>query len=220
MSTSTTHLVYERLRAELLSGRHPPDARLKIGELGAAFAVSIGAVREALSRLTSEGLVVATPQRGFRVAPVSVEDLRDLTDIRTGIESQCLRRAVARGDAAWEQQVRSAHARLAAAPLRGRGGRFSRAWTAAHADFHRALASACGSPWLIKLREMLAVQNERYLELALVADRGLRDAAGEHRALMDAALARDADGLAALIAAHLDRTRASIEEAMARNAQG
>lgn len=221
MSTSATQTIYERLRSDLLSGRRRPDERLKISELGQAFAVSIGAVREALSRLTSEGLVTAEPQRGFRVAPVSVADLRDLTMVRVDIEGTCLRRAIAHGDLAWEAAVIASHHRLAHTALRpqirSQGGDvgFSEAWLAAHADFHRTLARACDSPWLLKLRDMLFTQSERYRDLALAADKGHRDVAAEHRALMDAALARDAEVAVARMTAHLTQTADSIETALA-----
>ncbi len=215
MSTSATQTLYERLRFDLLAGRRRPDERLKISELGQAFDVSTGAVREALSRLTSEGLVIAEPQRGFRVAPVSIADLRDLTMVRVDSEVSCLRRAIAHGDLAWEAAVIASHHRLAHTVLRPTNGGpgFSEAWLGAHANFHRTLASACDSPWSLKLREMLFIQSERYRDLALIADKGERDVAREHRELMEAALARDANLAATRMAAHLTRTADSIETA-------
>ncbi|UGV25332.1 FCD domain-containing protein [Rhodopseudomonas boonkerdii] len=218
MSTSATHTIYERLRSDLLTGRRRPDERLKINELGLAFQVSIGAVREALSRLTSEGLVIAEPQRGFRVAPVSLADLRDLTMVRTEIEVRCLRRAIACGDAAWEAAIIASHHRLVRTELHPKDGRpgFSDGWLAAHADFHRMLTSACDSPWSLKLREMLFTQSERYRDLALIADKGERDVQREHRELMEAVLARDVDLAITRITAHLALTTKSIETAFHR----
>ena len=72
-NSSATQNTYDRIRADLLACRIEPGARLKIGELCQTLSVSLSAVREALSRLSSEGLVVAEPQRGFRVAPISAE---------------------------------------------------------------------------------------------------------------------------------------------------
>lgn len=214
--SSTTQSVYERLRAEVLSGQHRPEQRLKISEIGANLNVSIGAVREALSRLTSEGLVTAEPQRGFRVAPVSVADLRDLCAVRIDLEISCLRRSIANGDVAWEAAVLASHHRLAGTPMMSETGGFDQGWSAAHTEFHRILASACGSPWLMKLRQMLFVHNERYLDLALAADKGDRDIGPEHRELMEAALARDAERAAQLMTEHITRTAASIEHGLAR----
>lgn len=218
MSGSATHDVYERLRAGLLAGLYRPEQRLKINELGATFSVSIGAVREALARLTAEGLVTAVPQRGFRVAPISVSDLRDLTEMRIEIESKCLLRSIANGDVSWEAAVVAAHHRLAATPAEGVEGGFSPAWIAAHADFHTALAQACGSAWMLRVRDLLFAHNERYLDLARTTDKGRRDASREHRELMEAALARDAERAVSTMVAHLDKTRSTVEEALARDA--
>ncbi|WP_257169793.1 GntR family transcriptional regulator [Bradyrhizobium sp. SRS-191] len=214
MSASATQTAYEQLRASLLAGLYQPEEKLKISELGASFSVSPGAIREALARLTAEGLVIAMPQRGFRVAPVSVADLRDLTDMRIEIETKCLRRAIANGDLAWETAVVAAHHRLAATPIATADGRFSPAWMLAHGDFHTALAQACGSAWMMRVRDLLFVHNERYLELARKADRGNRDAAREHRELMEAALARDTERAVTIMTVHLGNTRDTIEAAL------
>ena len=90
-TSSLTHNAYARLRTELLSSRLAPGEKLKIEVLCEKFSVGSSAVREALSRLASEGLVVSEPQRGFRVAPLSLDSLRDLTDVRCKIEGLCLR---------------------------------------------------------------------------------------------------------------------------------
>ncbi len=94
---SLTETVYETLRAEILACRLLPGRKLKIRELCGRFGVSLGAVREALSRLTAEGLVVAETQRSFQVAPVSAADLADLTRLRVDIEGLALRWAIAAG---------------------------------------------------------------------------------------------------------------------------
>src|SRR5215475_5072188 len=113
-----TQAAYEAVRADLLACRIHPGSRLKIQELCVRFSVGLGAIREALSRLTSEGLVVAEPQRGFRAAPISVADLRDLTMVRIAIESLCVRRAIAAGTVDWEARLVAAFHRLSRTPER------------------------------------------------------------------------------------------------------
>src|SRR5215475_11483926 len=120
-SLNLTQGAYEDLRADLLSCRIPPGSRLKIQDLCTRHSVSLGAIREALSRLTSEGLVVAEPQRGFRAAPISAEDLKDLTCVRIQIESLCLRRAIELGDVDWESRLVAAFHRLSRTPERTSG---------------------------------------------------------------------------------------------------
>ena len=69
-----------------------------------------------------------------------------------------------------------------------------------------ALVAACDSPWLLRLRDMLYAQSERYRSLSVPLARAPRDVNGEHKALMDAVLARDATRAHALIEAHLRAT--------------
>src|SRR5580692_7364854 len=89
-----TEQVYEILRGELLNGGLHPGQKLKMVELTERFAVSQSVVREALTRLTEQDLLVATPQRGFRVRDLSVEDIAELTETRIEVESLALRLAV------------------------------------------------------------------------------------------------------------------------------
>ena len=208
ISPTLTQSAYERLRADLLTCRLLPGARLKIAELCEAYAVSLSAVREALARLTSEGLVVAEPQRGFRVAPISVDELRDLTGVRVLIEGRCLDRAIAVGQVDWEARLVASFHRLSRTPERETldPQRMSEAWSAAHADFHEALVGACDSPWLLRLRAALYAHSERYRRLSVPLAEAARDLNGEHQALMDDALARDGVRARTLMGRHLELT--------------
>jgi DNA-binding GntR family transcriptional regulator len=206
--SSLTQDAYERLRADLLACRIKPGARLKIAELCESLTVSLSAVREALARLMSEGLVVGEPQKGFCAAPISPSELQDLTGVRIRIETACLERAIAVGDVAWESHLVSALHRLSRTPERATDDpdRLSEAWAAAHADYHTALAAACDSPWLLKLREMLYDQSERYRRLSIPLAEVARDIGAEHRELVDAALDRDAIRAVAMMTRHLETT--------------
>ena len=210
-----TQGAYERLRADLLSCRIPPGARLKIQDLCQRLSVSLGAIREALSRLTSDGLVIAEPQRGFRAAPISPEDLQDLTKVRIEIDSLCLRQAIARGDVDWEARLVAAFHRLSRTPERAPDdpARASDAWAAAHGAFHAALVAGCSSPWLLRLHGQLYDQSERYRRLSVSLAPRRRNIGGEHQKILDAVLARDADKAIRLLAAHLDATTAIIIDA-------
>ncbi|HEY2112958.1 MAG TPA: FCD domain-containing protein [Dongiaceae bacterium] len=207
-SLNLTQGAYEDLRADLLSCRILPGSRLKIQELCTRLSVSLGAIREALSRLTSEGLVVAEPQRGFRAAPISPEDLSDLTRVRIEIEALCLRRAIALGDVDWEARLVAAFHRLSRTPERAPSDpvRSNDEWAAAHAAFHLALVEGCGSPWLLRLHSQLYDQSERYRRLSVSLARQARKIGDEHQAIMDAALGRDADKAVALVTAHMTET--------------
>ena len=205
---SLTQSVYERLRADLLACRLWPGDRLKISDLCQSMGVNLGAVREALARLLSEGLVVAEPQRGFRVAPISAVELRDLTEVRIDVEARCLRRSIEGAGVEWETAIVAAHHGLTRLPERDPEdpSRANDAWSAQHAAFHRALVAGCDSPWLLRLRDSLYDQSERYRRLSVPLARIERDVAGEHRAIMEAAVSRRADRACALLAEHFRAT--------------
>ena len=93
-----TDQVYRRLRADILGGRLAPSAPLPFARLKEDYGASMGVLREALMRLTAEGLTVNQAQHGFRVISLSLEDLRDLTETRCMIESTVLRDSVTNGD--------------------------------------------------------------------------------------------------------------------------
>ena len=206
--SSLTQFAHDRLRADLLACRLKPGERLVINQLCQKLNVSLGAVREALSRLTSEGLVIAEPQRGFRVAPISAEDLKDLTAVRLEIELLCLKDSMAHGDVRWEAGLVAANHMLAHTPERTSGDfrLLNEAYAVAHRSFHEALVAGCKSPWLLKLRTLLYDQSERYRRLSVPLAERERDVNSEHRAITDAALARDVPRAASLLTTHLERT--------------
>ena len=200
-----TQAAYEGLRADLLACRILPGSRLKIQELCDRFSVSLGAIREALSRLTSEELVVAEPQRGFSAAPISTADLRDLTMVRIEIEGLCLKRAIAMGDVGWESRLVAASHRLSRTPERAESDptRSNDGWADAHAAFHLALIEGCASPWLMRLHSLLYAQSERYRRLSVPLAGQERNVAQEHQDILEAALGRDTERALDLLAAHL-----------------
>lgn len=203
---SQTSFAYETIRNDIISGRHKPDKKLKIQDLADELGVAPGAVREALSRLVPEQFVISRDQRGFVVAPLSIEDLADLTDIRCEIESIALRRAITKGDVEWEVRLISAAHRL-----RSTGephystGKQLRDWLARHADFHTALISACGSPRLLALHAQLYEQSERYRIMSSLIQEN-RDVGAEHDKIEKLALIRDADAVIHEMTSHIRRT--------------
>lgn len=208
---SQTSATYARIKADILAGKISPGKKLKIKDIAAELEVSPGAVREALSRLVPEGFVVSQDQRGFTVAPISIDDLLDLTRLRCDIEEIALRRSTVEGDASWEAAIIANLHRLLYTP-RVVDGRPNADWLLAHELFHRALVNGAASPRFIALNTQLYQQLERYRLLGWNADRQ-RDVDVEHRALADAALARDADRLVALAHKHFERTAELIVEA-------
>lgn len=208
MTQSRTSEVYERLRLDIVRARHKPGERLRIDALCKAMDASLGAVREALSRLSSEGLVIAQPQRGFAVAPISLQDLEDLTSVRCHIEELCLERAIVAGDLGWESDILAAYHRLSKTPvfIDEHSQEINEDWPRRHGEFHDTLVAACDSEWWLKLRRQLFVQSERYRRLTGFYSDTERDVDCEHREIMEATLAGNIKLAKECLTAHLRKT--------------
>jgi DNA-binding GntR family transcriptional regulator len=204
---SLTSQAFERLRNDILQGHLAPSERLRIQALSERYQIGATAIREALSRLVTDGLVESEDQRGFTVTPVSREELLDLTHTRIQIEQMALRTAVARGDVEWETQVLSSFHRLSRLESQPWSEELMANWAVAHRQFHEALILGCASPWTVRLCRLLYDKSERYRNLSAIEgrERG-RDVTKEHKKLADAALARDPDALCRSIEAHFGLT--------------
>lgn len=212
---------YDLLRGEILQGALHPDERLRVADLNERYALGLTPIREALMRLTSEGLVVSESHRGARVRSVSLEELRDLTATRRSIERLCLEQAMARGDAAWEAEILRAFHVLSRTPLPTAPDDRATAtlWEAHHRAFHFALVAACSSEWLLNFWHTLADHSERYRMLRLLrhteAAAAVRDLNEEHKSLMTKVMARDFAKAAAQMDVHLGATEAAVARLIA-----
>ena len=199
---------FERLRADILSCRLSPGTKLRITDLCAQYGVSLGSVREALSRLGADGLVIPEAQKGYSVTPVSTDDLRQLMDARIKIEILCMENAIEHGGLVWEGEMLSSLHQLKHLPERNLEdpARLDDTWAQAHDQFHEALVAGCNNVWLLRMRRMLSMQAERYRRLSVPLRTSERDVDAEHHQLVTALLARDAGRAATAIADHLSHT--------------
>lgn len=213
---SLTATVADALQRDLVQGRYMPGQKLPIVQLAKHYVVSPGAVREALSRLISEGLVEFTEQRGFRAAPVSPAALADITRTRIMVDVHALREAIRLGDVEWEAEVLAIHHRLASCATRDPDNpkEVRDEWQRLHRTFHRTLIAACGSQWLMRFHDLLFDQTIRYRSIASVYETERedlrRDPDKEHADIVLAVVARDADRAATLIAQHYEGTAARL----------
>lgn len=205
---------YHRLREDIVAGVHAPGARLRVEHLKDDYAVGAGTLREALTRLVADALVVAQGQRGFRVAPISLADFEDVTETRVLLETEALRGSIAHGDVGWEGEVAAAFHRLTRAEekLGKRTGPHLDEWEKQNRAFHEALIAACPSRWIRHFVGILHRQSERYRRLALARRPLPRDLHGEHAELYRLTLDRDAKRAAALLAAHIRLTVEAIRQ--------
>lgn len=200
--------VFTQLREDILDGKHPPGTRLRVEQLRQEFGVGASTIREALSRLMSEALVTTEGQRGFRVAQISLEDFRDIAEMRKMMEIMALQNSIDKGDDEWEANIVAAYHRLSKVEERlgDNAGEVAAEWDTQNQAFHNALIAACGNKWLLNFRKMLHDQSNRYLRIAITDRTVPRDVHAEHEAIFKATLARDREGVAELMAHHIDRT--------------
>ena len=203
---------YARIRTAMHSGQLEPGQRVRFSDLQALTDTSVTPVREALARLTAEGFTELEGHRGYRVAPVSSEDLWDVLKNRQQLESEALRLSIELGDEHWEAQLMSAH-HLLSRMDRERADlptAVDEQWEQRHEAFHEALIAACQSRVLLGFCSQLSARANRYRRLSISAPP--RDIKTEHRLIFEATIQRDAVTATALLRDHFERTARMVDE--------
>jgi GntR family transcriptional regulator, carbon starvation induced regulator len=213
---------YRALRQAIVRGDFEPGARLRVEELSRLFSVSSSPLREALNRLSEQGMVRALENRGFRVAPLTAAGVSDLARVRGLIECEALRDAVLHGTDTWEAQAVAAGHALALAERRlgDQPRTLDDDWSARHRAFHLSLYAGCTSPLLLDLADVLFDNAERYRRWAARWRQAPRRKHDEHQQLLKAALARDADRAVELLRQHISHTEQLVAAAMAGTGPG
>lgn len=203
---------HESIRRDILNGELFPGDKLQIEAISERYGIGIAPVREALNRLSSEGLVERKSQRGFFVATLSITDLEELVKTRIWLETKALAESIKNADESWEEQLVLSFHRLARThrrmPLQS-GPESSEEWEARHKEFHMLLLDRCGSSWLLGFCSSMMDQAVRYRNLSMNVHPSLlrrEGAAAEHQALLDAAIERNADLACTLLADHYTTT--------------
>lgn len=192
--------VYRRIRSDIIFGALPPGQKLRLEKVSESYGTSISTLRELLNRMCAEGLIVAEGQRGFEVAPVSIQNLRELAGLRILLEHHAMTESFRTGDVEWEGRVVSAHHKLAATERAiltdGDDPELRKRYDG---EFHQALISSCGSRELMQTH---AVVFDKYFRYALQY-RGSATIE-QHRALLECALKRDADTAKNILTDHIN----------------
>ena len=200
--------VYQQLRSDILKGRFEPGSKLRLQHLGKQYQVGNSPLREALNRLSSNGLVTREENKGFRVSTASVKELEELIKTRCMVEPTALRESIEFGDAAWEERVVIAFHHL----NRLEEGKDlsvqhrTREWEVAHREYHIALLSACGSNLLLDFCRQLHEQTLRYRSLVEVVEYRDIHECSEHRDIQEAVLERNAERAIEMLHAHYSVT--------------
>jgi GntR family carbon starvation induced transcriptional regulator len=216
MSETLVDKIYQCIHEDIISLRLLPDQRLHIAQLANQYEVGPGPIREALSRLISTQLVITLSQRGFRVAPLSRDDLRDVYQTRSNVEAMALMLSIERGDDRWEAEIISSHHLLikyeTEHPLNHPDD--YKEWEKRHRAFNLALINACGLTHLLRIQEQLYNLTERYRRQWLLAGTtqpmGLSYAEGQKK-IMNAVLARNSEKAITLLHKHFENAVGVIE---------
>ncbi len=196
--SSRTEKVYQQIYEDIISGQLKPGHKIHIADLTQKFGVGLSPVREALSMLTATDFVIAVPQKGFMVAPTSVEDLNDIYDTRTYVEQIALGLSIDKGNDEWEADTLSSFHKLYQFEVKQSITSLEqyKVWEERHRTFNQALIGGCGLKYLLKIQTKLYQQTERYRRqwlLARIEEGKMLYNAIKQKKIMDAAISRDKD---------------------------
>jgi DNA-binding GntR family transcriptional regulator len=197
-----------QLRRDILSGALAPEIKLKMRELTGRYRISASPMREALAQLAASGFVVHLGQKGFRVPPVSIENLTDITESRKVIEAEALRLAIRHADSNWEDEIVASYHLFERQVNRFYDGDDRRldVYEEKHHRFHRALIAACPLGMLKTFCDDLYMRKTRYRMLTRSYGFKKEDVIEEHRLLKDAVLSRIEDTALEAIQSHIGIT--------------
>ena len=213
-ATLSTALV-ARLRDAIMRGELLPGSKLNLDRLRAAFGVSLSPLREALCRLENDGLVALIDQRGYRVTPVSADNLTEIIRLRIELEGLAIKEAIEHGDVTWEGRILAALHQLSRCKRGARSAAEQDAWETAHRAFHAELISACRMPLLRQFCATLHDQSDRYRRIFLKKNAPDRNVPAEHTALAQAMIERRTRDATRILREHIERTGRNIQAALA-----
>lgn len=205
--------VYQKIRGDIVCGELAAGEKLRLTALCEKYGTGMSPLREALARLIGDALVVVEGQRGFWVSPLSLEELRDISDMRCILEGEALQRSIQNATEEWRRKLTRSYEALTDIERRLSSNieELAPEWETANRHFHDTLVSNCGSPWLKRMIAILYQQAERYRQLSLVMDTGVRKLHDEHEAIYDAVMAGNILKACKLSEQHVKRTTISVE---------
>ena len=207
-SVSAIEKTYLAMREDILNGKYPPGSRLRVEHIRKDYGVGSGTMRESLSRLVSDTLVITEEQRGFWVAPISTTDFHDIAEARVLLEKYALKQSIKKGGDDWEADLVAAYHRLTKMDnrLQDNPKKYASDWYRANQAFHDALVAACTNQWITHFRKILYHQSSRYLRVAVIDESIPRNVHEEHAQIFEATMARDAKLACRLIEEHIYRS--------------
>ena len=185
-----------------MTGGLAPGQKLKIDGLRKVLDLGASPIREALSLLVSDQLVVRHEQRGFQAAATSRENFNEILSLRSTLESKALRQSMERATPAWHEELVLVHHRMTRSRSKGPD-----AFEVEHKNFHLALIGNCQSPLMLRICDQLYDLNIRYRFIAARSTeyRG-RKVDDEHSDILDAVLSERVEDAVGLLLLHYEKT--------------
>jgi DNA-binding GntR family transcriptional regulator len=213
-----SYQTYERLRGDIVSACFSPGQKLRTRALCERYGVGLAPLREALTRLSREGLVVQSDRQGFSVPEFGEAHLEEITRTRVWLNSIALRASMEFGDSDWKENLLLAYHRLTQLPryIEVEGElRANDQWESAHTKFHSALIAGCRSSMLIDYCSQMFEAANYYRRYSRISPgiRVVRET--EHDRIFKAIQAGDTDNAVSLLCAHFTGTAAKVLERMA-----
>ncbi len=210
---STADIIFEQLRAEIMSLEITPGTKLSEAEVAAKFGVSRQPVREALNLLSSEDLVIIQPQKATRVRQISLESIAKARYVRRAIEIEVIKNACE----AWSDVYRPALERCLDAQDRAAAESDEKGFHDLDAEFHELLAEVAQAPFASKLIKKNKAYVDRICVLSLKQSDEIATLVSDHYTIFECLTRRDAQGAEAALRLHLGRIEKTIESVRLSN---
>lgn len=198
--------ISEQIRQEILSGKHPAGSQLRQDALAASFGVSRIPVREALIQLESEGLVQILPHKGALVAPLALNEINDVFDLRVMLEVRLLKAACPEMTAETFKNLDTIQDSFVAAVTNND----IRRWGELNAEFHLALYADANLPRSLQYVAGLLQASDRYTRLQLSSKEALLRAQSEHKKLIKLCKEGRTKDACALLVSHIEAVRSDL----------
>jgi GntR family transcriptional regulator, carbon starvation induced regulator len=195
------------IRADILTARLKPNSKLRLKVLASRYGVGFNPLREALAILAGTGLVISESQRGFWVAPASLEDFYDVAQNRKLVETTALKWSIQRGRDGWRRDIARARASFAdVVEKAGDQNPINEEWEQLHRCYHMALVADCGSNIMLEACQRMHDHYDRYRRMTIPSKAFMADVGGDHDKIAEASLAGDIAFATALLERHIDDT--------------
>lgn len=205
-------VAYEAIKRDVVRGALAPDTQMTESELAERYRIGRTPVREALNRLVQEHLVRVLPHRGYFVAPISIQDVRDLYEVRLLLEVEAVRMAAGQVDPA---RLRSLN-ELCQAGYDPADPDSVEGFLRLNTEFHVTVARASGNRRLADLLTPLLDEMERLMHVGLRLRNRTFEMAHEHKDLVEALVAGDREAAAQIATAQIHSSEKMVFAALMR----